>query len=224
MHLSQQEIYKTLHDMVISFQFSPASPLSENGLAKQLGVSRTPVRQALQELATKKLLLQRPNKGFYTRKIDAKEIFDLYELRECIESKSVLLACQNASDEQLQGLYEHWLEGTTLSTDSPTETLHKRDRKFHMYIALLGANRQIYDLLSSINDRIYFIRWVDMTERARTTQTEHEKIVHLLLQREGKKAARVMQKHISRRMSDIEVSIKEAYMRIFSGHLPVEDS
>jgi DNA-binding GntR family transcriptional regulator len=221
--ISQKKLYKILHDMVISFQFSPDTNISESALAKRFGVSRTPIRQTLQELVTQKLLIQRPSKGFYSRRIDKKEIFDLYELRECVEAKSVILACKNASDEELQGLYNHWKAGRSLPPDSRTETLHKRDRHFHMYIADLGNNRQILDLLSNINDRIYFIRWIDMTDRAEATQTEHEEIVRLLMNRQGKEAAAVMQSHINRRMEDIELSIKEAYARIFTGHLPVEE-
>lgn len=223
MALSQQQLYKILHDMVISFQFPPDKKISESALAKKFGVSRTPVRQALQALATRKLLLQRPSKGFFSRKIEKKEIFDLYELRECIEVKAVHLAAQNASDAELQGLYQLWLEGTKLPKDSPTEVLHKRDRDFHMYIADLGNNQQIMDLLADINDRIYFIRWIDMSARADKTQTEHKQIVHYLLERKAAAAAAVMQKHINKRMEDIELSIREAYARIFTGHLPADE-
>lgn len=222
MNISQKELYKILHDMVISFQFSPDAKISESALAKRFGVSRTPIRQVLQALVIKKLLLQRSNKGFYSRKIEKKEIFDLYELRECLEAKSVLLASKNASDDELQGLYNHWKEGCSLSPESSTEILHRRDRNFHMYIADLSNNQQILEILSNINDRIYIVRWIDMTDKAKITQTEHEEIVRLLMARQGEQAAMVMQNHISRRMEDIEISIKEAYARIFTGHLPVE--
>lgn len=223
MNISQKELYKTLHDMVLSFQFTPDTNISESALAKQFGVSRTPIRQALQELATKKLIVQRPSKGFFSRRIEKKEIFDLYELRECLEVKSVKLACENASDHELKAFYDHWEKSRSIPPDENTDVLHKRDRKFHMYIADLGNNLQILELLSNINDRIYFIRWIDMTDRATGTQTEHAEIVSLMMERKGEEAGIIMQKHISRRMEDIESSIKEAYARIFTGHLPMEE-
>ncbi len=223
MNISQNELYKILRDMVISFQFPPDVNISESDLAKKFRVSRTPIRQALQKLSTKKLIVQRPSKGFFSRKIDKKEIFDLYELRECVEAKSVLLACKNASDEELKGFYQHWKKSQSIPPGVSTERLHQRDRQFHMYIADLGNNRQIRELLSDINDRIYFIRWIDMTSKTENTQTEHAKIVHFMMDRKGEQAAAVMQKHINRRMEDIESSIKEAYVRIFTGHLPMEE-
>ncbi len=75
MNISQNELYKILRDMVISFQFPPDVNISESDLAKKFRVSRTPIRQALQKLSTKKLIVQRPSKGFFSRKIDKKEIF-----------------------------------------------------------------------------------------------------------------------------------------------------
>lgn len=220
---SVKELYKTLHDMVVSFQFPPGSKISEVQLAESLGVSRTPIRQVLQELATQKLISQRPSKGFFSRNITREEIFDLYELRECIEVKSVLLAAQRATDEELKGLYDLWETGSMLPATTPTELLHKRDRDFHIYIAKISGNKQIVDLLKNINDRIYFIRWIDMTDKADKTQREHREITKHLLDRNGKEAAVVMQKHINKRMEDIILSIREAYARIFTGQLPQKE-
>ncbi len=220
---SVAEIYKTLHDMVISFQFPPGSKINEVRVAESLGVSRTPVRQVLQELATQKLILQIPNKGFFSRDITKEEIFDLYEMRECIEVKSVQLAAQRATDQELKGLYDLWETGSMLPNTAPTELLHKRDRDFHVYIAQISGNKQIVDLLKNINDRIYFIRWIDMTDKAEKTQREHRKIAEYLLERKGDQAAAVMQKHISKRMEDISLSVREAYARIFTGQLPQKE-
>lgn len=221
---SVKGIYTILHDMVISFQFPPGSKISETSVAESLGVSRTPVRQALQELVTQKLLVKRPSKGFFSRKIEKEEIFALYEIRECIEMKAVELAAKRASDEELQGLYQLWNEGSKLPETTPTEILHKRDRDFHMYIADISNNQQIVELLQNINDRIYFVRWIDMTDRAHKTQREHKEIARLLLERRGEEAARVMQQHINKRMEDIVSGIREAYARIFTGQLPQKES
>lgn len=220
---SVKEIYKTLHDMVVSFHFPPGSKISEVHLAESLGVSRTPVRQVLQELATQKLLAQRPSKGFFSRNITREEIFDLYELRECIEVKSVLFAAQRATDEELKGLYALWEAGSMLPASAPTELLHKRDRDFHIYIATISGNKQMVDFLKNINDRIYFIRWIDMTDKAHKTQREHKEIAKYLLERKGEDAAVVMKKHINKRMEDIVLSIREAYARIFTGQLPQKE-
>lgn len=217
---SVEALYKILHDMVISFQFPPGSKISEASVAEFLGVSRTPVRQALQELATQKLLIKRPSKGFFSRKIEKEEIFDLYELRECVEMKSVRLAAERATDEELQGLQDLWEKGSKLPDSAPTEVLHQRDRDFHLYIADISNNQQIVEVLQNINDRIYFVRWIDMTGKSQKTQREHREIVQLLLERNGEEAAQVMQKHISKRMEDIVSGIREAYARIFTGELP----
>ena len=87
--------------MAMTFHFLPGERLNEAILAKELGVSRTPLREALNRLATEGFLTFSANNGFFRKSLDVKEIFDLYEFRMYLELSAVKLAVERATDEQL---------------------------------------------------------------------------------------------------------------------------
>src|ERR1700759_2563757 len=104
-------VYEQLKEMSISFASNPGERLNEGELAKRLGVSRTPLREALNRLNTEGFLRFTPGKGFFCRELDAHEIFDLYELRKSIEVAVVRLAIKRAKDEDIDALLK-FLEAT----------------------------------------------------------------------------------------------------------------
>jgi len=104
-------VYEQLKAMAVSYEFKPGERLNEGELAKRLGVSRTPLREALNRLNTEGFLRFTPGKGFFCRELDAHEIFDLYELRKSIEVASVRLAVKRAKDEDIDALLK-FLEAT----------------------------------------------------------------------------------------------------------------
>src|SRR3569832_1220939 len=97
-------VYEQLKAMAVSYEFKPGERLNEGDLAKRLGVSRTPLREALNRLNTEGNQRNTPDKGFFCRELDAHEIFDLYELRKSIEVASVRLAIKRAKDEDIAAL------------------------------------------------------------------------------------------------------------------------
>src|SRR5258707_11843713 len=97
-------VYEQLKAMAVSYEFKPGERLNEGELAKRLGVSRTPLREALNRLNTEGFLRFTPGKGFFCRELDAHEIFDLYELRKSIEVASIRLAIKRPKDEDIDAL------------------------------------------------------------------------------------------------------------------------
>src|ERR1700744_233317 len=99
-------VYVELRRMAMDFRFLPGERLNEAVLAKDLGVSRTPLREALNRLSAEGFLTFSANNGFFRKTIDVKEIFDLYELRMVLEQAAVRLAVERATEEQLAELSE----------------------------------------------------------------------------------------------------------------------
>src|SRR5258708_8541307 len=99
-------VYEQLKARAVSYEFKPGERLNEGELAKRLGVSRTPLREALNRLNTEGFLRFTPGKGFFCRELDAHEIFDLYELRKSIELASIRLAIKRAKDEHTAALLQ----------------------------------------------------------------------------------------------------------------------
>ena len=104
-----ERAYEQLKAMAVTYQLRPGERLAELDLAKRLKVSRTPIREALNRLVTEGFLTFTPNRGFQCRPLDAKEIFDLYEVRRSLESTAARLAVERASDDELADL-ERFIE------------------------------------------------------------------------------------------------------------------
>src|SRR5438874_4932491 len=94
-------VYEQLKAMAVSYEFKPGERLNEGELARSLGVSRTPLREALNRHNTESLLRFVPGKGFFCRDLDVHEIFSLYEVRKAIEVAAIRLAIQRAKDEDI---------------------------------------------------------------------------------------------------------------------------
>jgi DNA-binding GntR family transcriptional regulator len=205
--------------MAITYRFRPGERINEVDLARQLNVSRTPLREALNRLATEGFLTATPNRGFFARPLDTKVVFDLYEFRRCLEVASARLACERATDVQLDELEAFVRASRDEKEDAQAIKLLRLDEEFHERVANLTGNEEILRSLRSINARIHFIRWIDMQNGRRThTQAEHLRIVRALKARNAEEASGLMQDHISRRLDQIVEVIRAGFAEIYMGN------
>ncbi len=217
---SNEAVYGALRDMAITFRFPPGQRINEGELAKQLAVSRTPLREAMQKLVSERLLDWRRNKGFFCRPLDAKQSFDLYEFRQSLEAISVRFACERATDAELDEL-GRFLDDTVDADDERNiDRLLHYDQKFHEGIATLSRNAEILAALRNVNARIYFIRWIAMTGQRERTQAEHRAVVDAMGRRDADEAVDAMVGHIAKRMDEIAGFVREGYGRIYTGLTP----
>lgn len=210
--------YEQLKQMAVSYRLRPGERLAEVDLARQLKVSRTPIREALNRLFTEGFLTFTPNRGFQARMLDAKEIFDLYEVRRTLEAGSARLAAERASDEELAELASFLERSRALPEDSSILEQVRLDEQFHEWVARLSRNGEVQRILQNINERIRFCRWIDMEHgRRANTQREHVEVAAALSVRDADRAAAVMAAHIARRLDQIVAVIREGYARIYMG-------
>lgn len=217
----ERSLYSVLHDMAVTFQFQPGGRINEVELARKLEVSRTPLREALQRLVSEGFLIVRPNKGFFCRELDPKEIFDLYEFRRGVEMFSVRLACERATAERLAALSRFLDETADAPDDANIEQVLYYDQNFHETIASLSGNGELVRTLKNVNSRIYFVRWVAMTGQRALTQREHRAILAAIQSRDADKADALMADHILHRKDQILAAIREGFSRIYMGELPL---
>jgi DNA-binding GntR family transcriptional regulator len=203
--------YDRVREMVTSFRFKPDERLNESELAKQLGLSRTPLREALNRLSMEGFLQTRSGRGFFCRSLDPKVIYDLYQLRAAVECGSIRIAAEIGDSQKVDRLLA-FLQKTGDCDGASTSTLVGYDEHFHEGVMQLTGNQEMLKVLRNINDRIRFVRWIDMDRRGRkSTQDEHLEIARALKKRDVERCVAVLQKHISRRMEEITSSIREAY-------------
>jgi DNA-binding GntR family transcriptional regulator len=203
--------------MAVTYQLRPGARLNEIELAKMLEVSRTPVREALNRLVTEGFLTSLPNRGFYCRPLDAKQVYDLYELRCGLEVSMVRFACERATTEELRDLTQFAEESRDEEGDVHALRFLRLDERFHESIAALTHNEEFAHNLRNINGRIHFVRWIDMQQGRRShTQSEHIRIVAALRARDADKAADLLRQHISRRLDQIVDVIKAGFGEIYT--------
>lgn len=208
-------LYQQLKAMAVSFELKPDQRVNESELAEMLGASRTPIREALNRLVAEGLLTFQPRKGFFCRPLQPKTIFDLYEARLAIEKETVRLACERSTPADavaLRGVLEDVRPG---KAQHEVEDLVHSDEAFHLSIARLSGNDELVRILESIQERIRFVRWIDMENRRQTTFGEHLAIVDAIHERDAARALGLIGVHVERRAEQITAVVREGYSRIY---------
>jgi len=211
---SADRVYEAVKLMAISYKFRPGERINEVELAWQLKVSRTPLREALNRLATEGFLTTLPNRGFFCRPLDARQICDLYEFRCALEASIVRLACERASEAELDQLEAFVNASKDVLDDMKAVELLRLDEEFHLRIARMSRNAEFVRSLEGINSRIHFVRWID-TQTRRAATANHLEIVALLKKREADKCAERIATHISRRYDQIVEVIRRGIVEIY---------
>ena len=220
---SAEQIYERVKTMAMTFEISPGERVNEVEIAKSLSVSRTPLREALNRLMVEGFLTRAPNRGFIGRPLDAKQVFDLYELRRALESSIVAIACERATDEELAELERFVKASKDRPEDANASSLLALDEQFHERVAQLTRNGEMLRALKSINARIHYFRWIDMQNgRRRYTQQEHLRIVKALKARDADTARELVTGHISRRLDRIVEVIRMGFAEIYMRNQTVE--
>ena len=211
-------------EMAINFELKPGSRINETSLSKELGASRTPLREALNRLVAEGFLTFQTGKGFFCRALDPKRIMDLYEARVAIEVEAIRLACIRATDMELD-VFAKFLDATEpdyLTKMDVSDAVHV-DEDFHLYIARLSHNDELLRMLENLNGRIRFVRSVNLksihdTERSQRAQTRlsaHRRILEALRTRDAEVAANTLRSHIERRWEEATEAVQKAYAQIY---------
>jgi DNA-binding GntR family transcriptional regulator len=210
-------VFDTLREMAISYQLRPGERVSEIELAERLGVSRTPVREALTRLVTDGFLVT-ATRGYMRRPLDIQETLDQYEARVAVERECLRLALQRGTDEEIAEALAFLEESRSVPPNTPVRSLVELDEAFHMRLAAMARNGELRRMLGSLNERIRFIRWIDMENVGRdSTQYEHQMILDALRSRDAAAADHHLTEHISLRREQIVQAITQGLARIYLG-------
>jgi DNA-binding GntR family transcriptional regulator len=195
--LRTDSVYRTLKEKILNNQLRPAQRITEIQVAEDLGVSRTPAREALRKLEQEGWLTLIPHQGYYIRAFSTREVDEIYELRVAVERHTARLAAERAPHASLTTLADQWTAIGAQGAD-PLSWL-EADESFHQTVAEATHNRELVAILQRINERIRIIRRIDFTrpERAALTVKEHMEILERIQAGKADAAADRMEKHIS---------------------------
>lgn len=214
---SVEHLHQVLQEMAVTFKFKPGERLNESVLSEQLGVSRTPLREALNRLTAEGFFDFASGKGFFCRPLEPKLVLDLYGLREALERACVRSAVDNATEQEIDEL-EDFVQKTSIAYEEHLGTeLLRIDEYFHESIAGLSNNQEILRSLKNVNARIRFVRWVDMDDEKSLVPDEHLSILAAIRKRDKQMALERISSHIQMRIAQIHANLKEGYSRIYMG-------
>jgi DNA-binding GntR family transcriptional regulator len=197
---SAHEVYTQLKSLILGFEIYPGSRVTETELADRFGVSRTPVREALQRLQLEGYLTVRPKQGCFIREIDIEEIDENYQVRIALEMCAIETAGTHMPDKAIRELAKKWDPARRPKGRIDVETMANLDESFHIALAEGGGNLVLADYLQRINHAIHIIRRLDFTENQRVDLTfkEHYAICQHLLKRNIVAAQQALTQHIRR--------------------------
>lgn len=218
---SADRLFALVKAMAVTYRFRPGERINELELARQLGTSRTPLREALNRLASEGFLTASPNRGFHMRPLDAAELTALYEYRSVVEMGAVRLACDRASDEGLAALAAFCEAGVQEIGQDP-HALHQLrfDEEFHERIAELTGNAEILRAVRGLNERIRFVRWIGLRKGTQRGLPEgHRAILDGLIARDVSGAVALMQRHVAERTERIAEIIRDSFAELYTDNL-----
>ena len=193
-------LYSQLKQKIISFELYPGTRVTEQVLAEMFGVSRTPIRQALQRLEIEGFLHIRPKLGCFIRELDVAELMEYYEARIAIEQLIVDAAVNNMPDRLIDQMMAAWDEGSHDAEMASGVDLGEKDESFHVGLATASDKPVLASILQNINHRIRVIRRLDLNSdnRSQRTYNEHYEILQHIKARDTAKAKSAMKRHIQR--------------------------
>lgn len=192
-------VFNAIENAILDGEYKDGDSLNELRLSKELGVSRTPVREALMQLELEGLVRNVPNKGAVVVGVTEQDIHDIYEIRIRIEGLAARLCAENITDDELRALEQivDLQEFYLLKND--TEQIWKLDSDFHKIIYDASRSRPLRFTLSNFHNYIKKARDISVqTEgRAEKTVAEHRAILDAIKEHNGALAEKLTADHIS---------------------------
>ena len=192
-----RDAYGLILDAIDSGIYKPGDRLVESELAERFGMSRTPIREALQRLETQSLL-HRDGRSLIVASLDHNQLAELYIIRSELEGLAAALAARHATPEEVRVMRD-LIEEDRGRLDDP-EALARANRRFHRQIHLASHNRYLVQQLELVHRSMALLATTSLAVDGRTKEAlaEHEAIVEAIAAGESEAARQALKTHISR--------------------------
>lgn len=198
-------VFNTLRRAILRGELKPGERLMEIQLANKLGVSRTPIREAIRKLELEGLVLMIPRKGAEVAEITEKNLRDVLEVRCALEELAVQLACDRIDKEMLKELHEaaeHFRD--ILGSDDIT-VIAEADEAFHDVIFTATGNARLIQLLNNLREQMYRYRIEYLKKKECYPQLleEHATIIRAIEEHDKDKATQITGQHINNQVDTV---------------------
>jgi len=200
-----EQAYVRMRELILDRKIAAGSTLLEGKIADELGISRTPMREALGRLAGEGLLVRRDARSYSVRSVGTKEYFDSMRTRELLECEAIALAV-NRVDERELAAFEAEVEALNIGHHEETEHWHFDDR-FHLFIATASGNVVLPRLIQQLRDDARLFRLHSQLHRKKENHHEHREIIDALRKRDVEGAKGAMRAHLRSLQNDVQRAI-----------------
>lgn len=203
-------VFNTLRQAILRGELQPGERLLEIHLANKLGVSRTPIREAIRKLELEGLVLMIPRKGAVVAEITEKSLRDVLEVRRALEELAMKLACEKILDEEIAELKAASKEFEDALKTGDVTVYAEADVKFHDIIYRTTDNQRLIQLLYNLREQMYRYRveYLKREDSHETLLAEHQYIIETLEKRDAKEAVKAVCAHIDNQVTAVTDTIR----------------
>jgi DNA-binding GntR family transcriptional regulator len=194
----REAVYDALVEMIITAELQPGQHLVENDLAAQLGVSRQPVREALQRMQTEGWVDLRPALGAFVHEPTEDEADQLLAARTLLEAESARLAAEHVTPEQVERLWELHRSGEAALAADDQEGLVAANALLHSHIVSMSRNKVLADLIGSVDRRVRWYYLPIARSRGKAAWDEHAELIEAIADGNGDRSGDLMRRHTER--------------------------
>lgn len=208
-------VYEELKREILVGEIAPGTRMMEIELADEMGVSRTPVREAIRKLEKEGLVTIEPRKGAYASDVSIKDMVDVLEVREDLEAMAAAMAAQRVSEEEKKNLIDATLEYKRAVESEKTEDIIKADERFHQLIVNYSGNKTLVQLFSQVQELALRFRYLyyDDFSRYEGMPMEHREIEEAILSGDFDKARVAAGAHVKK----LKQFVEDEGEKIFQG-------
>lgn len=193
-----EEVLERLRDMIIEGRLTPGQRINEGAVGAQLGVSRTPLREAIKTLASEGLVEIQPAKGAVVRKFSAQDLLQILEVLKTLEQLGGRMTCAQASDAAVAAIKALHDEMMELYRARNRLDYFKLNQAIHSAIVAASGNSVLVEMHGTLQARIKRLRFIgnEGPEKWAGAVAEHEEMIAALLKRDGEALAAIIGKHM----------------------------
>jgi len=191
-------VFECIREAILDGRLKPGERIMEIQLAEKLGVSRTPVREAIRKLELEGLLVMEPRKGAYVADVSLNDVVDVLEIRASLEGLAASLAAIRASNEEIELLREKAAQFRECLEKNDIQGMINKDTEFHEVILQAAKNKKLSSIIESLREQVQRFRVSYFTKYNMPTYLiqEHQNVLDAIENRDPKKADQYAQEHI----------------------------
>lgn len=188
--------HKAMMGMLLSGELAPNELVTERQIALQLGISRTPLREAVRRLEGQRLLERQKSGALVVRALPVEEYMHILNVRRLVEGEAARLAAGRVPRAELEKLKERIAQALELPEDATTPDFDASDRDLHSLIAAASGNPVLQQVIEDLKTRTSMFRFGRLPSRRKAVCAEHIEIIEALISGDSQRAQKAMQEHV----------------------------